>query len=519
MKFLKDKLELRLYQQTILNTAAQNSTLCVLPTGLGKTYVALGLAGLRLKKYSNSKILFLAPTKPLVDQHKKTFSKFFKAEEGEMILFTGEVSPKIRAKKWDEAQIIFSTPQCIQNDLEKGRISLKDVSLLVIDEAHRAVGDYAYVDVARRYKEQGENFRVLGLTASPGSSEAKISEICENLFIEELEVRERGHDEVREYVKPLATEHKFVKLPPFIIKIKKLLEKSIRSKLKYLKKKKLIKTSNINRIRKKDLINLQARLQKRLAKKDFTIAKAASECAFLLKTHHALNLLECESLASFTKYMERVWRNAKEEKTKAVQRMREDKNIQRAKELAEREKEKGREHPKLNLLRKVVEKQAEKNKYSRILVFTEFRDNIPRLVEELGGIKLFRVEPFVGQSSKSTKGMSQKEQVKTLEKFKEGYINCLVATAVAEEGLDIPDVDLVIFYTPVPSAIRTIQRKGRTARRKKGKLVMLITKDTKDEAAFWISKRREKGMGAATKRISDKKTGRQKSLDRYENNN
>ena len=145
--------------------------------------------------------------------------------------------------------------------------------------------------------------------------------------------------------------------------------------------------------------------------------------------------------------------------------------------------------------------------------------NTPKLVKTLEDVKLCSVEEFIGQASKSTKGMSQKQQVEVLERFKGGYITCLIATAVAEEGIDVPDVVLVIFYTPVPSAIRSIQRKGRTARKKEGKLVILITKDTRDEAIFWISKRREKGMDLATKKISERKIAGQKKLAYYENNN
>jgi Fanconi anemia group M protein len=216
--------------------------------------------------------------------------------------------------------------------------------------------------------------------------------------------------------------------------------------------------------------------------------------------------------------MDRLWKDAKEGKTRAVKNMVEDKYIIRAKELAKIELEKNHDHPKLKLLKGVVEEQVKINKYSKILIFTEFRDNIAKLLETLQDIKLCSVEEFVGQASKSTKGMSQKKQVEVLERFKEGYITCLVATAVAEEGIDVPDVDLVIFYTPVPSAIRSIQRKGRTARRKEGKLIILISKNTRDEAIFWISKRREKGMSLATKKLSNKKVGGQKRLDHYENN-
>jgi ERCC4-related helicase len=54
--------------------------------------------------------------------------------------------------------------------------------------------------------------------------------------------------------------------------------------------------------------------------------------------------------------------------------------------------------------------------------------------------------------------MSQEEQSAVLESFRNGEFDVLVATSIAEEGLDIPEVDLVVFYEPIPSEIRYIQR-------------------------------------------------------------
>ena len=191
MKFHKEKLDLRLYQQAILATAATKNTLAILPTGLGKTFIALALASLRLK--GTSKILILAPTKPLVNQHLRTFSEFFDFDKNELLVFSGEVNAKQRPDLWAQAKIIFSTPQTIKNDIISGRIKLNDVSLVVFDEAHRAVGDYSYVFLAKTYLKQAFDARILGLTASPGTSEDKINEVCRNLFIDSLEARNRDH--------------------------------------------------------------------------------------------------------------------------------------------------------------------------------------------------------------------------------------------------------------------------------------------------------------------------------------
>jgi Fanconi anemia group M protein len=79
-----------------------------------------------------------------------------------------------------------------------------------------------------------------------------------------------------------------------------------------------------------------------------------------------------------------------------------------------------------------------------------------------------------------------------IENFESENFSCLIATSVGEEGLDIPEVDLVIFYEPIPSAIRTVQRRGRTGRQKEGRVITLITKNTRDESYRWVAHHKEK---------------------------
>jgi superfamily II DNA/RNA helicase len=90
--------------------------------------------------------------------------------------------------------------------------------------------------------------------------------------------------------------------------------------------------------------------------------------------------------------------------------------------------------------------------------------------------------------------MTQEQQREVLEKLRCGEANVLIATSIAEEGLDIPEVDHVVFYEPVPSEIRYIQRRGRTGRRVAGKVTILIAEDTVDEAFYWSSISRARKM-------------------------
>ena len=493
MHLLKDKLQLRLYQQTILNTASQKNTLVVLPTGLGKTHIAAALASLRL---AHGKILFLAPTKPLVAQHLKTFSEIFEPAE-ELTLFTGETKAESRPALWQKSKIIFSTPQTIKNDLISGKVSFDSVALLVLDEAHRATGEYAYTFLAREYAKLSQNPRILALTASPGKNEEKINEICRNLLIEAVEARSREHLEVKSYVKPIKFHYEFVVLPEALENIRGRLINAIKGRLEILKSAGLVTSTDVSKINKKALLALQASLQAQMAQQNYEVAHALSVCAALMKLTHALSLIESESVGALKNYFDNLWDESKTTKVRAVKDIVSDFNVRAAYSLTNSALEKNIEHPKLEALKAVVEKQVAEKKDCKILVFTEIRSNIQKILSTLDDISGLEVHKFIGQSSREDKGMNQKTQIEVIERFKRGEINCLVCTAVAEEGLDIPSVDLVVFYTPVPSAIRNIQRRGRTGRQEVGRVAVLVTKNTRDEVYYWVSKKTEERMHQA----------------------
>src|SRR3989338_2864600 len=216
--------EPRLYQQTILATAVEKNTLVVLPTGMGKTNIFLMLTAHRMMQYPNSKILFIGPTKPLIEQYMNVFKEHFEISENDMAIFTGMVSPEKRSELWKNAKIIFSTPQGLENDIISGKIKLEEVCLLGVDEAHRAVGDYAYVFVAKQFMKLSRFPRIIALTASPGSDMEKIQEVCKNLFIEDIEVRTYDDSDVKPYVQEMQIDWIKVDLPRVFLDIKKFLD-------------------------------------------------------------------------------------------------------------------------------------------------------------------------------------------------------------------------------------------------------------------------------------------------------
>ena len=166
---LENSVEQRLYQLNIVSGCTSKNSLVVLPTSLGKTVIALLVMVMRLEK-KGGKVLLLSPTKPLVEQHYAFFSKVMKLPEGQIQAFTGSISPEKRQDMWQNASVIIATPQVIENDLLNSRLSLKDVSCVVFDEAHRSVGNYAYTYIAEKYNATAESSLILGITASPGRS-------------------------------------------------------------------------------------------------------------------------------------------------------------------------------------------------------------------------------------------------------------------------------------------------------------------------------------------------------------
>ena len=492
----------RLYQESILNTASLKNTLVVLPTGLGKTNIFLMLTALRLSQYPKSKILLVGPTKPLIDQYFQAFEKHFQIDKEKMVIFTGATQPAKRIELWKNAQIIFSTPQSIENDIISKRIDISDVSLLGVDEAHRAVSNYSYVWVAKQYNSLAKYPRIMGLTASPGSDMEKITEVCKNLFIEEVEVRTENDSDVKPYVQETEIKWVEVELSSELKKIKVFLDKALKERLNRLKSWDIIKKP-LQYVNKKDLLSLQTELHKEavIQKTNYTLWQGISIVAEIIKLQHSLELLETQGITPLIEYFKKVKYAALTGKTKAVKNLVADVNFKTALILTEDLFQKEIQHPKLSKLKEIIKKEI--TTHQKIIVFTQYRNSGLKIKEDLNDLGI-AAELFVGQMKKLKTGLSQKEQKLMLDRFRNNEFKVLVATSIAEEGLDIPKVDLVIFYEPIPSAIRHIQRRGRTGRLEKGKVIILMTKGTRDEGYRWSAHHKQKRMYSILEKIKNK---------------
>jgi ERCC4-related helicase/ERCC4-type nuclease len=502
---LKEKaVERRMFQLELASSALQRSTLVVLPTGLGKTVVALMVLLARLDR---GKVLFMAPTRPLVEQH-ASFLENVLIDSSIVISFTGEITPERRREMWEEAKVIVSTPQVVENDLLSRRISLRDVSCIIFDEAHRAVGNYAYVYIAERYQREGADRLVLGITASPGSSLERIEEVCSNIGAERVETKTEADPDVSPFVHEREIEVVKVTVPADILRLRSLLEEVLEERgeaLDHLGGAEGFRTPRrMDRTSKKELLELQKRLRGSIARSPSpSLYQAVSVLAEVLKLKHAVELAETQGVDSLARYLERLDSEAQSKSgSKAAKRIMDDPRVREAvSDLARMDVD----HPKLRAVKDLVEEQLRAKTDSRIMVFTNYRDTASSVLEFLkdSGDEIIRPVRFVGQSSRvADEGLSQKKQAEILQKFRDGEFNVLIATSVGEEGIDIPATDMVLFYEPVPSEIRSIQRKGRTGRARAGRVVVLVAKGTRDEAYRWISDRKERNMRQQIREMS-----------------
>lgn len=497
-------IEARLYQQVLAaDVLKKGNTMIVAPTALGKTIVATLVAADRLEKVKNSKILVLAPSKPLAIQHESTFKEFLTVPCSSI---TGAVKTDERVKRWEESQIICATPQTVESDLLKGRYSLKDVSLVVFDECHHGVGSYSYVYLASRYVKESKFNLILGLTASPGSDKEKIKEVCDNLYIQSIVVKTEEDNDVRPYFNPVAIDWVRVKMSSELEKIKTHVDKALKIRLKGLKNMGVIRTVSVNKL---DILKARGRIQSAIArsvnpKKE--CFQAISILSAVINIQHSQELIETQGVVTFNKYVARL----RKKKTKAAKSLIQDPNFGKAIYLAREAEKHGLEHPKLKKVTDIIKKELGQNgqtklqsdryvkdadqKSSKIMVFTQYRDSLEMIHQKLEkeGIKSAK---FFGQASRDgEKGLTQKEQKEIIKAFKIGEYDVLLSTSVAEEGIDIPAVDLVILYEPVPSEVRMIQRRGRTGRKRSGRVKVLITNGTRDEGYYWASVNKERRM-------------------------
>ncbi len=473
-------IERREYQVNLAKQAISDNCLVVLPTGLGKTTVALQVIADFLSRRTGG-VLFLAPTRVLAHQHYEFLKSTLLIDD--ISLITGEDNINKRKKLWSNS-VICATPEIVKNDLDRHIVPQSQFVLVIFDEAHRTVGDYAYTGIAERFSNN--NVRIMGMTATLPSEKEKASEILRILKIASIAQRTEESPDVKPYVQQTETQWITVELPSEMKQIQSCIRLAIDSRYHELGRLglKLSNTRSLSELlRVRDFV---LRQNKRAAKPLFTA----------IRLIHSLNVLESHGVTSFLKFCERT----REKKGVGIRELFEnDVNFEKAVRLAKEAQQNGIEHSKITKLKEILDELS-----GKALIFTSYRDSVEVIHKKLTEMNI-PAGFLIGKAGET--GLKQKKQVETVQKFRDGQYNVLIATRVGEEGLDISEVNTVIFFDNVPSSIRYIQRKGRTGRKDYGKLIVLIAKDTTDETYYWIGKRKvsaAKKMGEKMSQILEK---------------
>ncbi|XP_050233297.1 DEAD-box ATP-dependent RNA helicase FANCM isoform X2 [Mercurialis annua] len=465
---------LRDYQLAITRTALFSNTLVALPTGLGKTLIAAVVMYNYFRWFPQGKIVFAAPSRPLVMQQIEACHNIVGIPQEWTIDMTGQLSPSKRACFWKTKRVFFVTPQVLEKDIQSGTCLVKYLVCLVIDEAHRAQGNYSYSVAVRELVAVPVQLRLLALTATPGSKQQAIQNIINNLLISTLEYRNEGDADVVPYIHNRKIELIKVPLGKEAVDINKQLLEVIRPFATRLSAIGLLQNRDYKTFSPPDLLNSREIFRRapppELPQKKHDEIEAYF--AGLITLYHIRKLLSSHGIRPAYEMLEE-----KLKKGHLARLVTKNEDIRKVKLAMQQSLSHGAPSPKLSKMLEVLEKhfKAKDPQNSRVIIFSNFRGSVRDIMNTLSTIgDLVKATEFIGQSSgKTLKGQSQKVQQAVLEKFRAGKFNVIVATSIGEEGLDIMEVDLVICFDANVSPLRMIQRMGRTGRKDDGQVVVL----------------------------------------------
>ncbi|KAI2715193.1 hypothetical protein CBS147332_4847 [Penicillium roqueforti] len=492
------------YQFNITQAGLFHNLLVALPTGLGKTFIAATIMLNWFRWTKDSQIIFVAPTKPLVSQQVSACLDIAGIPRSESTMLTGGASPGIRAEEWKSKRVFFMTPQTLINDLKTGIADPKRIVLLVVDEAHRATGAYAYVEVVKFLRRFNNSFRVLALTATPGSTVESVQSVIDGLDIARVEIRTENSIDIRDYVHARNIEIETFENSDEMIFCMDLLSVALQPLLDQLR--------TLNAYWGRDPLGLTA-YGLTVARQQWMQSDAGRNANFGLKGKvnsiftvlaslaHGIDLLKYHGIVPFYRNVIHFKSSSEGQKggggkyqKQVVQHDSFKKLLSHLEPWSKNPEFIG--HPKLEYLKSVILNHfmdrgegkelpdGTSQPTTRVMIFVHFRDSAEEVTRVLKRYEpMIRPHVFVGQSSaKGSEGMDQKTQLRTIEDFKKGTYNTIVATSIGEEGLDIGEVDLIVCYDSSASPIRMLQRMGRTGRKRAGNITLLLMKGKEEDS-------------------------------------
>ncbi|CCG82590.1 ATP-dependent DNA helicase MPH1 [Taphrina deformans PYCC 5710] len=489
------------YQFNMIRKALFTNVLVALPTGLGKTFIAAVVMYNWYRWAPKSKIIFLAPAKPLVTQQIEACYHVCGIPAAQTAELTGGIDKGRRMAAYEERRVFFLTPQTFQNDLRNGLIKAKDVSCLVVDEAHHATGNYAYVNVVRMMREESESFRVLALTATPGKTVETVQEVIDGLNISQIEIRNESSIDIRAFTHTKEIETILIDLSPEMVSIQSKYASLLKPMMQRLASMGVGMTGDPTKLSAFGIREAVGKLQRESRGGNGGNANAARAIGGILSSlAYNMELLNTHGVRPFYDAMVELKTGVKssENKKRVIQNANFGAMMREMEELMQDPEYTG--HPKLDHLSGLIlnhfqRAEEEGNTKTRVMIFSSLRVSSEAIVAVLKRqAPLVKPTPFFGQAvGKSGSGMSQKEQQETITKFKKGVYNVIVATSVGEEGLDIGEIDMIICYDSSSSPARMLQRMGRTGRKRDGQVFVLCVRG-KEEMAFIKAKDAHKTM-------------------------
>ncbi|CAO1628583.1 unnamed protein product [Sympodiomycopsis kandeliae] len=464
------------YQFNIVQRALFDNVLVALPTGLGKTFIAAVVILNFFNWYPKGKIVFVAPTRPLVAQQQSACHGICGLPWDVACEMTGNTTKARRGDEWDEKRIFYMTPQTLDNDIKTGDVDPRDIICLVVDEAHRATGNYAYCQIVAQMQAVNPYFRILALTATPGSNPERVQEVIDNLHISLIELRTEEALDIRQYIHKKHEETMVVPLTQDFRYVRELYLELMQENCDALMKHGLLPNADASTIHPFRIRSVYRERPDILAKKRY-LGGLIQETAKLADARHHLDIFSVRMFRSRAQDVLDSLKKQDQKKMKLAQVLNLAASIQ------------DQMHPKMTAAIDVIIEHFQKeaasgNPETRVMVFCSLRECVHEIVELLNAQDNLKATPFIGQAAdRQGRGLTQKQQKEIIEKYKEGVYNIIVATSIGEEGLDIGEVDLIVCYEAVKDSIRMLQRVGRTGRKRDGRIVVLMAEGP--ESLIW----------------------------------
>ncbi|PWN30831.1 P-loop containing nucleoside triphosphate hydrolase protein [Jaminaea rosea] len=462
------------YQFNIVQRALFDNVLVALPTGLGKTFIAAVVILNFFRWYPKGKIVFVAPTKPLVAQQQMACHGICGLPWDVACEMTGNTAKSRRGDEWEEKRIFYMTPQTLDNDLATGDVDPKDIVCLVVDEAHRATGNYAYCNIVSQMQAVNPYFRILALTATPGSTSERVQEVIDNLHISLIELRTEEALDIRQYIHKKREEPIVVSMTDDFRHLRDLYLDVMDENCNTLVTHVLLPRCDAATLHPFRVRSIYAERKSILAQKRW-LGSTINETAKMADARHHLDTF---SIKMFRARIQELLDSMKKQDSKKMK-------LAQVINLAASMPDEA--HPKMIKCVDVILdhfSRETQDSSTRVMVFCSLREAVHEIVDLLNQQEGVKATPFIGQASdKRGRGLTQKEQQEIIQKFKQGTYNVIVATSIGEEGLDIGEVDLIVCYEAVKDSVRMLQRVGRTGRKREGRIVVLMTEGP--ESSVW----------------------------------